>query len=237
MLVRVAAVLCYLLGMAGASAFGGLILLLGLDLLPPRFSFSPPWPLVVDLLWLLVFGVQHSVMAREGFKQRWVRLVPPRLERSVYVALSGALCLLLALAWQPLPGPPLWRGPRWLVIVPLLAAVGLALVNARHDHADFFGLRQAWAGDRSPPPEQLIVGGPYRYIRHPLMACLLVFLWAQPVLSPTLALLAGGLTAYITVGVVLEERDLLRRFGPAYAAYRRRVPALIPWRWPARPLS
>jgi hypothetical protein len=65
------------------------------------------------------------------------------------------------------------------------------------------------------------------------MACLLVFLWGQPVLSPTLALLSGGLTAYIGAGIILEERDLLRLFGPAYAAYRRRVPALVPWRRPA----
>jgi protein-S-isoprenylcysteine O-methyltransferase Ste14 len=74
--------------------------------------------------------------------------------------------------------------------------------------------------------------GPYRFVRHPLMACLLVFLWAQPVMTPTLALLSGGLTVYILIGVLLEERDLLRRFHPDYAIYRRRVPALIPWRRP-----
>jgi protein-S-isoprenylcysteine O-methyltransferase Ste14 len=193
-----------------------------------------PWPPTVDLTWLLLFAAQHSGMARDAFKQRWVRLVPPPLERSLYVGLSGALCLLLALTWQPLEGPPLWRGPRWLVVVPLLAAGGMALINGRYDHARFFGLRQACGGD-GMAPERLIVTGPYRYIRHPLMACLLVFLWAQPVMSATLALLAGGLTAYLVLGIVLEERDLLRRFGADYAAYRRRVPALVPWRAPAPP--
>jgi len=120
-----------------------------------------------------------------------------------------------------------------LLFVPLAGAIGLVLVSLRFDHAGLFGLRQAWQAGREPPPECLLVVGPYRYVRHPLMACLLVTLWAQPVLTPTLALLAGGLTAYVAIGLMFEERDLLRRFGPAYAAYRERVPALLPWRRPA----
>ena len=78
-----------------------------------------------------------------------------------------------------------------------------------------------------------MIVGPYRYVRHPLMACLLAFLWRQPVMPAGLALLSGGLTVYIAVGVLFEERDLLKRFHPLYAAYRRRVPAVVPWRRPA----
>src|SRR5262249_20180457 len=93
------------------------------------------------------------------------------------------------------------------------------------------GLRQALG--REEPADRLLVRGPYRFIRHPLMTCLLVFLWAQPIMTPGLALLTGGLTGYIFLGTILEERDLMRRFPPGYSEYRRRVPAIIPWRRPA----
>ncbi len=231
MIGRAFAIVCYLLALVGAGAFACFVLLLGDDVLPPRPFLIPwPWALVLNLAWLLLFALQHSGMAREVAKRSW--LVPAHLARSVYAALSGLLLVALVLVWQPLPGPPLWSGPGWLVVVPFGAGIGLALINARHDHAELFGLRQAWAEDRPAPPERLVVIGPYRHLRHPLMACLLAFLWAQPVMSPTLALLAGGLTAYVLLGTVLEERDLLRRFHPEYAAYRRRVPALVPWRLP-----
>ena len=232
---KACALACYLLALAGGGALAGRVLLLGAGLEADAPSPAGPWPWVVDLTWLAAFGVQHSVMARDGFKRRWTRVVPPHLERSVYAALSGLLLLGLALTWRPVPGPVLWRGPLFLLALPLLAGAGLALVNLRFDHAGLFGLRQAWQADRPAPPERLLVVGPYRYIRHPLMACLLAFLWAQPVMPPTLALLSGGLTAYVAVGVFFEERDLSRRFHPLYAAYRRRVPALVPWRRPASP--
>src|SRR5262249_39834150 len=111
------------------------------------------------------------------------------------------------------------------------AGGGAGVVWTRPAGLRFLGGRGA--GGRAPAPaEPLRVGGPYRYVRHPLMTCTLLFLWGLPVMSPTLALLSGGLTAYILLALPLEERDLLRQFGPAYAAYRRRVPALIPPRPP-----
>src|SRR6185437_14016932 len=98
---------------------------------------------------------------------------------------------------------------------------------------DLFGVRRAWAPANLAKTEELLVLGPYRWVRHPLMACLLLFLWCQPVLSLDLLLLDGGLSVYIGIGLVFEERHLARRFGPAYTDYRRGVPALLPWRWPA----
>ncbi len=174
-------------------------------------------------------------MARDGFKRRWTRLMPAHLERSVYAGLSGLLLLCLSLTWQPISGPELWHGPLLLLALPLLAGAGLILVNLRYDHAGLFGLRQAWSAAGPAPPERLLVVGPYRYVRHPLMACLLAFLWVQPVMPASLALLSGGLTLYVGVGLIFEERDLLHRFHSVYAAYRRRVPALVPWRRPAAP--
>jgi protein-S-isoprenylcysteine O-methyltransferase Ste14 len=227
------AVVCYLVALAGAGALGALVLLLGLGLLPERTPLPAPWPWLIDLGWLLVFGLQHSGMARRSFKRSWTRFVPPYLERSVYAAAAGLVVLGLALTWQPIPGGPLWSLPSWLVVVPLLAAGGMTAISLRFDHAGLLGLRQVREQGRAPTPEQLQVIGPYRYVRHPLMACLLVFLWAHPVMTPTLAVLSGGLTAYIGLGIVLEERDLRWRFGASYVVYCRRVPALLPWRPPA----
>jgi protein-S-isoprenylcysteine O-methyltransferase Ste14 len=228
---KLAALLCYAAALAGAGALAARVFLLGLGHLPTPADPPDARPWLLDLGWLTAFGLQHSGMARAGFKRRLTRLVPPRLERSIYAAAAGLVLLGLALTWRPLGGEPLWAGPSWLAVVPLTAAAGLAAINLRFDHAGLFGLRQAWESE--PAREELLVLGPYRYVRHPLMACLLVAFWAQPVMTPTLAVLSGGLTAYLALGLVFEERDLLRTFGPAYAAYRRRVPALVPWRPPA----
>jgi protein-S-isoprenylcysteine O-methyltransferase Ste14 len=222
---KACALICYALALAGGAALGARVFLMGLDRWPEQSVLPHPW--LVNLAWLVGFGLQHSGMARAGFKRSWTKVIPPHLERSVYGALSGLLLLGLALTWQPLGGEPWWRLPVWVVGLPLAAFLALALIIWRFDHFGFFGLRS--------PPEQLLVIGPYRYVRHPMTACLLVVLWAQPIMTPTLVLLSGGLSAYLGIGLVFEERDLRRRFGTAYAAYRRRVPALVPWRPPAAP--
>ena len=231
MLSKAVAIVCYLLAMAGGTTFAVLVLALGIGWEWRPLPLPEPWPWVVDLGWLVVFAVQHSGMARESFKRLCTQLVPVHLERSIYAGASGMVCIGMALHWQHIDGPTWWDLPKPFLVVPLLAAAGMMLINARFDPG-LLGLPQAWAGDRPQPPETLLLVGPYRFIRHPLMACLLVFLWAHPLMTPTLALLSGGLTVYVLVGVVLEERDLVRRFHPDYAAYRRRVPALVPWRRP-----
>jgi methanethiol S-methyltransferase len=229
--IKLVAVVCYLAALSGSAAFGLRLFLMGQGWTVDGPAAAWAWP--VNLGWLFLFGVQHSGMAREGFKRSWLKIIPRRLERSLYAVLTGLLLLGVTLTWQPLGGSPLWAAPWWLAVLPVLGGLGLVAVNLRFDHAGLFGLRQAW--ETEPDAERLLVIGPYRFVRHPLMACLLVVLWAQPVMTPTLLLLSGGLTGYIIIGVVLEECDLRRRFGSAYAEYRRRVPALIPWRWPAPP--
>jgi methanethiol S-methyltransferase len=231
---RGAAVVCLLAGLGGQAVFTVFVLLLGLDLLPARAALPAPWPWAVNLGWLAAFALQHSGMARAGFKRAWAPAVPPRLERAVYVGLSGLVLGGLSLTWQPLPGEPLWRLPDWFVAVSLAGLVGTGAVLTWHDQLRFFGLRQAWQAEPAGA-EPLRGVGPYRYVRHPLMSCTLLFLWGLPVMSPTLALLSGGLTGYVLLAIQLEERDLRRQFGAAYDEYRRRVPALIPWRPPAPP--
>jgi hypothetical protein len=127
--------------LAGGAALGARVFLLGLDRWPEQPILPHPW--LVNLAWLVGFGLQHSGMARAGFKRSWTKVIPPRLERSVYVALSGLLLLGLALTWQPLGGEPWWRLPVWVVGLPLAAVLALALIIWRFDHFGFFGLRQA----------------------------------------------------------------------------------------------
>jgi len=204
------------------------------NVLDNAIKFSPPGGLVK----IICEDKEDNAIVRvedagQGISSEFLPFVFERLrqEDGSKTRAHGGLGLGLALTWQPIGGPALWDLPRFVVIIPLIAALGMVWLNARYDPAGL-GLRDAWAGDKSQPPETLLLVGPYRFVRHPLMACLLVFLWAQPVMTPTLALLCGGLTVYILIGVLLEERDLLRRFHPDYASYRRRVPALIPWRRP-----
>jgi protein-S-isoprenylcysteine O-methyltransferase Ste14 len=186
-----------------------------------------PW--VINFGWLFLAAGQHSGMARQSFKQWLTRWIPAALERSLYVAVSGILLAALTLGWQPLPGAPLWHGPLWIAALSLLAALGVGLCCGWFDHATFFGLRQAWTGNanaRSP----LRIEGPYRYVRHPLMLGLLIALWAQPIMPPELLMMNVGLTVYILIAIRWEERDLVREFGAEYEQYRRKVPALIPFR-------
>jgi protein-S-isoprenylcysteine O-methyltransferase Ste14 len=225
---RAFALFAYLISQVGMLAWTAWYIWLGTGHEPLLAPLPGPWPWVVDLGLIALFGVQHSGMARAGWKRLWERVVPPHLERVVYSGTSGLLIALIALFWQPLDHGTLWQVSLWLLVLPGLALLVTTKITAR-DQARFFGLAQALHPEQALPPEELHVGGPYRWIRHPLMSCMLVLLWAQPVMSATLAVHAAGLTAYIAVGLLFEEHDLCGRF-PGYREYRRRVPALIPWR-------
>jgi methanethiol S-methyltransferase len=230
---KVSAVVCCLPAFAGLAALVVLVLALGLDLWPTPGEPTASAAWLVDIGLLGTFGLQHSGMARQAFKRLWTRIVPGCLERSLYAAASGIVLLGVCWWWQPLGGEPLWRLPVVLEGGALLGAVGLLLLTVRFDGPGLLGLRQAWQRGGPTDGDPLLIVGPYRWVRHPLMACLLVFLWCHPIMPTTLVLLSGGFTVYILLALVLEERDLIRRFGPAYRAYRSQVPAVVPWRAPA----
>ena len=186
-----------------------------------------------DAALVLLFGVTHSVLARPGAKRLVVRAVPRAAERSTYVLVAAAALGALMLAWTPLPST-VWHvdgAARVLLLVLYAAGWALALVSTfAVDHADLFGLKQAWAAVRGTAyaPPALDGGGLHRHVRHPLMAGLLVVLWASPTMTVGHLALAAALTGYVAVGVALEERDLLAAHGAAYAAYRASTPALLP---------
>jgi protein-S-isoprenylcysteine O-methyltransferase Ste14 len=196
---------------------------------------APAEALAVDLLLLGLFAVPHSVMARPGFKRWWTRLVPPPVERSTYVLVSSLLLALLFWQWRPIP-EVFWevRHPVAVSFLWGLFAVGWLTVLISTfliDHFDLFGLRQVYlfAAGRQYSPPAFRKHALYRVVRHPIMLGFMVGFWAAPVMTWGHLLFAGMTTAYILVGIRLEERDLLSAFGSAYGEYRGEVPMVVPW--------
>ena len=189
--------------------------------------------LAADLALLVLFAVQHSVMARPAFKRRWTRIVPESAERSTYMLFS---CLALGAVmayWQPIGGvlwninPPVAR--TLLLGVYLLGWGLLLLATFLINHFDLFGLRQVWLQLVGKSCRPLPFGNPflYRYVRHPIYVGWLLTFWAAPTMTIAHLLLALTLSGYILIAIQFEERDLVAAH-PEYEDYRRRVPMLLP---------
>ena len=189
--------------------------------------------IVVDLLLLGLFAIQHSVMARPAFKQWWARLFPVACQRSTYVLLSSLILLLLFWQWRPI-SIPVWQvggiaawlliGVHWLGWLIVLASTFMI------DHFDLSGLRQAFFALRGAeiPGQSFKTPLLYKIVRHPLMLGFLLAFWATPEMTAGHLLFAVMATTYILVALQFEERDLIAQFGTTYQQYRRRVPMLLP---------
>jgi methanethiol S-methyltransferase len=196
-----------------------------------------PWfeALVTDLLLLALFGVQHSVMARQGFKRWWARVVPPPVERSTYVVATCVVLALMFWCWVPITTPVVWQVERPPAIAILWTVFGLGWVlvlvsTFALNHFELFGLQQVFARltQRTFPEAEFRTPLLYRYVRHPLYLGLLLGLWSVPLMTAGRLLFALGLSLYILIGIAFEERDLLRQFGERYRIYREQVGMLIP---------
>lgn len=191
--------------------------------------------IAVNALLLTLFAVQHSGMARPGFKRWWTRVIPEPIERSTYVLLaSGTLILLFAL-WRPMPQPiwdvtgntvaasVLWAtfAMGWLIVLLSTFMIG---------HANLFGLEQVWSNllGRMRGSDRFRTPMLYGLVRHPIMVGFLIAFWATPIMTAGHLLFAVATTGYILIATQLEERDLVAHFGEVYLDYRRRVPAFIP---------
>jgi protein-S-isoprenylcysteine O-methyltransferase Ste14 len=190
--------------------------------------------LLVNLLLLGLFAVQHSVMARPVFKRWLTRFVPEPAERSTYVLASSVALILLFWLWQPLGGV-VWQieSPVGQTIAYGVFALGWTTVlccTFLINHFDLFGLRQVWLYLRGEPyrPLPFVTPGPYRHVRHPLYVGWLLAFWATPTMTAAHFLFAAATTAYILIAIRYEERDLVDVHGAAYENYRRRVPMLVP---------
>lgn len=228
--VLVYGVINYLAGSIALIALIGFVLnLLPENPLLPNIdaaaTTSPSLALFINLGLIVLFGVQHSVMARRSFKQRLARWVSPSAERSTFMLATAFVVFLLISRWQPMPAT-IWKidgGPAFQ----LLLAVGLAgwtlvfystfLIN----HFDLFGLRQVWLYFRGKPYTQVPfqLSSLYRYVRHPIMTGVFLGVWFTPVMSVGHLVFALGMSAYILIGVAHEERDLIHAFGECYLTY------------------
>lgn len=202
---------------------------------PIEFGGAANWreAIVVDLLLLGIFAIQHSIMARPAFKRWSLKFFPEACQRSTYVLLSSLIMLLLFWQWRPIPNP-IWQldgiaawlliGVYWLGWLIMLSSTFML------DHFDLSGLRQGFSALRGTelPGQSFRTPLLYKVVRHPIMLGFLLAFWATPEMSSGHLLFAIMTTAYILVGVQFEERDLIAEFGATYQRYRRRVPMLLP---------
>jgi protein-S-isoprenylcysteine O-methyltransferase Ste14 len=210
-----------------------------LPLLPKTIDSGAGGPLVeavlVNLGLLGLFAVQHSVMARRGFKRWWTRVVPESVERATFVLAASAVLALLLWQWRPVAEPVLWsvQDPAARLALQLVFWAGWAVLLISTyliDHFELFGLRQPWArlrGQEIPAP---VFRTPlfYRHVRHPIYLGFVLAFWATPQMTAGHALFAAASTGYILIGIWFEERDLIAQFGQRYLAYRRHVGMLFP---------
>lgn len=189
--------------------------------------------LLVNTLLLMAFGVQHSVMARPGFKAWWTRFVPRPVERSTYVLASSLALIALMAFWKPIPDA-VWTAEgaaASALTATFFAGVGLVLLSTLLiDHFDLFGLRQTVLHFRGIAYEEKRFATPlfYRWIRHPLYVGWLVTFWVTPSMSAGHLLFALVMTSYILVAIPMEEADLARLLGEPYRRWRERTPAFLP---------
>lgn len=191
--------------------------------------------LVVDIGLIALFGLQHSVMARQGFKAGWTKVVPNPIERSVYCLATAAALALMFLLWHPIGGA-VWTvaNPAARIVLWALFALGwVVLFIATHliNHWELFGLAQAWRHFRGveAKPHELRQPLFYKAVRHPIYSGILLAVWATPAMTYGHLLLALGFTIYILIGIHFEEKDLVGNYGAAYVEYRRKVGMVIPW--------
>jgi methanethiol S-methyltransferase len=189
---------------------------------------------IIDLALIALFGLQHSVMARQGFKRWWMKMVPPPVERSVYVLAASAALIIMFTFWHPIDSivwnvtNPILADAIWLLfwIGWLTVLLSTFLIN----HFELFGLQQAWFHMRGREAEPPRFRQPlfYKFVRHPLYLGFLLAFWAAPEMTAGHLLLAAGMSVYILIAIRHEERDLVSLFGKDYELYREQAGMLTP---------
>jgi protein-S-isoprenylcysteine O-methyltransferase Ste14 len=190
--------------------------------------------LIINLVLLGLFAIQHTIMARPAFKRCWTKIIKPEIERSTFVLIASLLLILLYWLWRPMPAV-IWsiENPVGKAILIGLFWIGWIIVLSSTfmiNHFDLFGLRQVYLHlhNKRYTHVKFTKAGLYKYIRHPLMLGFIVAFWATPYMTAGHLLFALATTAYIIIGIQFEEHDLRNFLGQDYEDYRRHVPMLIP---------
>lgn len=208
-------------------------------MVPKTIDSGPASPLVesivINIVLLTIFALQHSVMARPQFKKWWTTIVPKSVERSTYVLLASLALALVFWQWRPLPGV-VWeaKDPTIAASLLYLGLFGWVLVFVSTfmiNHFELFGLHQVANNltGNSMPPMKFKTPMLYNVVRHPIYLGFIIFVWATPTMTAGHLLFAAVVTAYIFVGIALEEHDLIEVFGDEYRRYRRRVAMIVPF--------
>lgn len=229
MLIFLFSVLAYLLGLGSMAAFFWYI-----QFQIDHFNELISWRFVLENLALfLIFPLQHSILPRPSIKKWIVEKTHPLFERPFYVATSGLAMWILILRWNRF-GPFLYRfenGAFVLDAIFYLSILTIIAATVTLNHNMMFGLKQGYAALKGEGLNQngLVTSGIYGVIRHPLTTLLIISLWSHATMTASRALLNILFTAYSLAGTVFEERDLIKKHGDEYRAYRKKVPAFLPF--------
>ncbi|HEX5154947.1 MAG TPA: hypothetical protein VFW07_26055 [Parafilimonas sp.] len=232
-----------LYGLVCYLAFFGTILyaigFVGNIIVPKTIDGKPQVPLAgaifINASLLLLFALQHSIMARPAFKSWWTKIIPRHLERSTFVLLASLCLMLLMWQWQPIGGV-VWlienKMVKNILLVVYLAGWAIVFISTfLINHSDLFGLRQVWLNFQGKPYTELPFRVPmfYRFVRHPLYLGFLIAFWPAPVMTIAHLLFAVLTTGYIFTAIQLEEKDLMHVYGEKYRHYKKWVPMIIPF--------
>jgi protein-S-isoprenylcysteine O-methyltransferase Ste14 len=228
-------ILMYLIFLA---TFSYAVCFVGNFFVPKTIDSGAESPLVqaiaINAFLLAAFAIQHSVMARQGFKKAWTQVVPRHLERSTYVLAASLVLALLLWQWRPIPQTVWELHGAAATVLSVTFWLGWAILLASTfliNHFELFGLKQVWAYMREQQPTDAKFRTPslYKVVRHPLYLGFVIAFWSAPRMSVGHLIFAIATTGYILLGIYFEERDLINAHGQAYRRYREQVPMLVPF--------
>lgn len=197
-------------------------------------SSSQSSAILINISLILLFGIQHTIMARAHFKRWLTQYIPNAVERSTFVLVTSVVLVLIITQWQALP-QVIWSAEGlvfWILEGFVWLGWGIVvLVSFLINHFELFGLTQVFREFRQKSAlvnPQFVSPFLYQFVRHPMQTGFLMAFWLAPHMTVGRLLFAAGMTIYILIGLHFEEKALMREFGEEYALYRQTTPKLLP---------